>query len=464
MSTTKLLIALVTTCALLGSNPVAAGWHSEALLASDENVRWGMPVGAIAGESNAIVAWTTLGATGSNMVVRRWDGADWLAEEEIDAGDEEVDDPKVSMAPDGQAVVVWSQSDGSAVRVYANCWNGTAWSGATIIDGRYGGYYVELVMAPSGIAMAYWTHVDDISYEHTIYMSRWSGSEWSEPTAAPAESDVVHLAVNDAGEVALASEADSDPDDFIRVALWDGSAWTASETISRAPAVSAPAVGIHADGRATLVWAQGDATGAVYTSRWDGSSWSNPEALTEEGMVSTPAIAVDASGRAVTAWGLAGENSIEIHARVLNDGVWGIAKVLGTSEGLPDKRIMLRQSAGIPRVLMDAGGNALVYWLGSDGSKFGNYSSRWDGTRWSGAHRVGGGENDALNFSAAMDADGRAIGVWSQEAAYDVDVRAAFYTPGDESETGGAGSEGFALGLLLILVAMRASRREHRRR
>jgi len=88
-------------------------------------------------------------------------------------------------------------------------------------------------------------------------------------------------------------------------------------------------------------------------------------------------------------------------------------KVWGTAELLESNNV---GDAYDPQIAIDPDGNAIAIWRQSDGSHINIYTNYFDGTAWDTAELI---ETDntgnASTPQIAIDADGNAIAVWSQD-------------------------------------------------
>lgn len=176
----------------------------------------------------------------------------------------------------------------------------------------------------------------------------------------------------------------------------------------------APQVAMNRPGAAVAVWQQSDGTRtSIWANRFDAThkTWGVQELIETDntGHAVRPAVALDNAGTALAAWTQSDGNNDLLWVNRYQPGMgWGRAEPIKTFNTL---------SAYAPQLAFDTGGNALLVWHQSDGTRLAIWSSRYTpGSGWAPAVRVE--SNDAFNAvdpQIAFDAGGNAMVVWQQD-------------------------------------------------
>jgi hypothetical protein len=342
-------------------------------------------------------------------------GATWQPPELIDAGaGNSAVEPQIAFDGAGNAIAVWYQSDGSNNRIYANRWNGTTWGTAELIDAGAGNNAVapQVAFDGDGNAIAVWLEWDGPNAR--IYANRWDGTTWG--TAELIDAGANHawdpqIAFDGAG-VAIAVWQQSDGwTGRIYANRWDGAAWGTAELIDAGVGNHAyrPQIAFDGPGNAIAVWTQYDGSNdRIYANRWNGTTWGTAE-LIDAGAgnhAHDPQIAFDGSANAIAVWLEWDGSNYGIYANRWNGTTWGTAELIDAGAG---------NSAGDPQIAFDGASVAIAVWQRSDGSGLRIYANRWDGTAWGTAELIdAGADNSAWSPQIAFDGPGVAIAVWYQ--------------------------------------------------
>lgn len=195
---------------------------------------------------------------------------------------------------------------------------------------------------------------------------------------------------------------------------------TAAQVATPAFTAAAPVVAFDQTGHAFGVWQQdtdGSGTWNIQASRLDLASrtWSAPVALHPVAHAqAVAAIATDAAGDAIAAWSEdVGNATWNIHAARFDAGLgaWGAATPIQTVSG---------QTGQVPKVVMDAAGNAIVVWqqYAATGNGLAIFAARFDAhaAAWKPAVQIDAGTG-AGNPQVALDGAGNGVAVWEQASA-----------------------------------------------
>jgi len=191
--------------------------------------------------------------------------------------------------------------------------------------------------------------------------------------------------------------------------------WQAPVDVSRpGDHASGPRVAVDGSGDAVAVWTSspGENASAVLVqsaARPLGGSWQRPVTISKRGSASSPEIAVDAKGNAIAAW-----TSYAAH----RSSVQAATRAAGRRWSAPARLSAPGDSAARPHVAFDARGNALAVWQRMRAGRSSIRSARRPaGGRWGRSVEVArisatGGAESAIP-RVAVDAKGNAAAVWT---------------------------------------------------
>jgi hypothetical protein len=177
--------------------------------------------------------------------------------------------------------------------------------------------------------------------------------------------------------------------------------------------VGDPNVAVNGDGDAVAVWSHGEGIGGSRTvviesaSRTAGGAWLPAAPISPPQLEAGPAsVAIDAAGEAVAIW--EGSNGVETASRPAA-GPWGTPVVLSTSQG------------AVPHIAVDPAGEAVAVWRGSGGIEA---ASKPAAGNWSAVAQLSTSGGFAPRI--AIDANGNAIAVWGiSKGIREVEVKSA---------------------------------------
>lgn len=344
-------------------------------------------------------------------------------------------DPQISVAPNGNAIVVWRDFD----HVWSNRFvPGIGWGTPSVIDNGIAvtRWDPQIALDSKGNAIAVWEE-DTGGFgtpqrrQSHVWANRYTaGSGWRTPILifgrTTSSSDPK------AAQISIAPNGDA-------VVVWDRliSRYVISTDTWETPQLidlSTPRVAFGPDGNAIAVGTRGDSAhpgqSRIYAKRYNGSTntWGSPQLIqTTAGNGGDPQIAVDARGNAVVVWEQlwSGDPIVErvhVHANRYDadTGTWEDAQVITGGAALA------------PRVAVDANGNAMAVWQRSVPPEclFCTRSSNLLATRyiagvgWQGELFVETDDNfNALGARVAIGSNGQVIVVWQQAG-----IRANRYT------------------------------------
>jgi len=381
------------------------------------------PRPAVAPDGTATVVWSARQGQTFTVYERRI-GPDGVPEPGVTAlstPGEDALDPEVALAPDGTATVTWIRCDGSnfVVQVRRIAADGTP--GAETLNFSGAGQDAatpRVAVAPDGTATVVWKRFNGSSY--VVQERRLSAAGVREASGHPLSApggDAVEPQVAVAGDgTATVVWSRFDGANTIvqarRVAP-DGTPAASTTNLSAAGENAVePEVGLDGDGVATVAWARFDGTATIIQARRvSAAGLPDPdvESLSAAGRsAAEPQLAVNPAGLAIVVWDrFDGANFIVQGRRV------------GAS-GAPSASILNLSAAGRdaaePAVAIAADGAATVVWDRFDGANFIVQRRGVDATGAPAASVVGlsAAGRGATTPAVALSPDGLPIAIWKR--------------------------------------------------
>ncbi|WP_257450792.1 Ig-like domain-containing protein [Archangium lipolyticum] len=293
---------------------------------------------------------------------------------------------------------------------------GRAWQPPREVRPTRPGLQPDVALDGQGQALAVWVQGTS-SGAFRPFASRSVAYAGWEPareldTVHPGDAEHPAVAVNESGfGVAVWELHDGAQVDLYAAEYTPGTGWSEPRLLeSGAGPVSAPRVGVDAQGNALVVWRQSDGTedSLWATRRVQGGGWSSPLLLeAEAGATSVPALAVEKSGRALAAW-LQPDSGGGVRVRASHftpDSGWTP----------PEQASDLGSGASVAAAL-SANGSAVLVFRGTDlasGSPLIQATRFVPGEGWSPSTPLGravaGGDEPAVT----IDRWGRAVAAWT---------------------------------------------------
>lgn len=294
---------------------------------------------------------------------------------------------------------------------------GRVWQAPREVRSTRPGLHPDVAVDGRGHALAVWVQ-GTASGAYRPFASRSTPYGGWEPaqeldTVHPGDVERPAVAVNEAGfGVAVWELHGGTRVDLYAAEYTPGTGWGEPRLLeTRDEPVSAPRVGVDAEGNALAVWRQSDGTAeSLWAARLvKGGGWSAPLLLeTDARHITLPSLALEGSGRAVTAW--------------LQPDAGGIVRVRasrfvpGSGWTPPEQAAAAGEGSSVSAAL-SANGSAFVLFRGVDASLGASlFSTRFvPGEGWSAvATRLGEAPPAGEEPVVAMDRWGRAMAVWTR--------------------------------------------------
>jgi hypothetical protein len=295
---------------------------------------------AIDSLGHPVVAWTEEELGTSHIAISRWTGAEWQPiGQGLSSATLDQEYPSLAVGPSDELVVAWKQEleDGEN-RLYLSQWDGMDWAelgGSATGDGLgtlvHDADAICTVVDSEGrpiVAWANW-HVD----AWDIFLLRWSGDAWEELDGSGSGGGVSGTGTANGRWpwLSLALGPDDHPfvaweDRSIYLRRWTGTEWEELGGSASGQGVSAgvpseeafiysvhPSVAIDASGETYVAWRHRDSRSPypydIYLRHWTGSQWEELGGSSSEGGISggerrshTPSVALDPEGHPIVAW------------------------------------------------------------------------------------------------------------------------------------------------------------------
>lgn len=298
------------------------GWTAVAALSSPTGVV-DVPSVGIDAQGNAVAAWSQLDAQRFSVWGSRGSAAGaWGTAQLLETMDElgRVDgNPRIAVAPQGDAIVVWQASGGSVANrgTWTNRYStATGWGSASHLVAVSGGSAPDIAMDANGNAVMVWGQIEPVSATEMytlIQAKRYQAGSWGAPLRVARDlgaNSLLSLPIVKMNAAGAALVAWGQGDLSIRATIAPpGGAWPASTLVKPVGGRSVTSLlraALDADGHAFLAWAQGNDAGtadAMLASRSPSGGWvaGVPHDTISE-IAADPFVAMDARGNALYLW------------------------------------------------------------------------------------------------------------------------------------------------------------------
>ena len=377
------------------------------------------PQVAVDPAGDAVAVWSR--SDGANEIVQaasRPAGGAWTGAVDLSVAGRDAVEPAVAIDSAGNAVAVWSRSNGSRTVVQtATMAAAGGWSAPIdLSNAESNAEAPQVAVAPNGEAVIVWSLFNGAN-QIVQAASRPAGGTWTGAVdLSVAGRDAVEPAVTiDSAGNAVAVWSRSDGSAFIvQSSTRAGGAWSSPPTDLSAAGGSAgePWIAIDANGEAVVVWSRSDGTNLIVQSaaRAAGGAWSEAVSLSAAGSSSRePRVTMTPGGEALAVWArdALGFNTLAQVAQRSPGGAWS-----GTSDLSSGASI-----ATAPRIAVDQAGDAVVLWTDSAGAPSAILSAtRPAGAGWEGRQRLSAQGTNSVEPQIALGPDGNGVGVWAHES------------------------------------------------
>ncbi|HEX6780663.1 MAG TPA: glycosyl hydrolase [Solirubrobacterales bacterium] len=345
--------------------------------------------------------------------------ADAPAEADLSAAAEMAGGPDLDVAPDGTTTAVWSAKAGGEFRVFARriAADGTRGQIRQLSASGADALAPRVAVAPEGTAVVVWSGWDGANFR--IQERRIAAS------GAPEEST---RTLSGSGQDAADPQVDVAPDGTATV-VWrrfdgfhplvqvrriapDGTSEEQSQRLSESGGDAVePDVAVAPDGTATVVWSRFDGSDSIVQARRvepEGTlaATAGLSAVGESAI--QPQVELGPGGEATVIWNRFDGSSWVIQAQRLS--------AAGAAEGSVLNLSASGRSAAEPQLAVDSDGVATAVWDRYDGSIFVVQARRVDsgGALLAGPVNLSAGGRDAADPQVDTAPDGRATVLWSR--------------------------------------------------
>lgn len=370
-------------------------------------------------DGNATVVWSQRDAGRPSLWSSHFEGGTWTSPTlfgEHTAGS--VSGPAVSGDPQGHSIAVWTHSEGGTSRLWENRFTpGIGWGTAMVLETESAASMdrPEIATDSGGNAIVVWG-VIRFNETFDIAANRFDAASGNWTPAVAIETDRagifdVQLAVDQAGNATAVWREETVTfmqSDVIASRFNAGTAsWGAPVAIENlTQRADSPHMGVDAMGNVVVIWVQG---GDIWANQWDApaESWGLAQLVETEAVHPSPVrFALAPDGNGLSVWGAPYGSRHELFAnRFTADDGWGVATVLLRE---------MAKGAHSPQIAMDTEGNAVLAWLQSDGTWIDVWARRFESGRWRAAALLETGTSDAQGLRLAVSPGGDAMAVWRQ--------------------------------------------------
>ncbi len=304
----------------------STGWSTPLALESSPRDVGTVELAMDPATGRAVVMWTQGSDTSLRAAwARHYDPASgWTSAQPVQSASTpagRADRVSVGIDAQGNAVAAWSQLDGTRINIWGN--RGTAagtWGGAQLLEtvdevGRADGN-PRIAVAPQGDATVVWQASGGTVANRGTWTNRYaSGAGWGTASQLVVVSggSAPDIAMDGSGNAVMVwgqVEVVSPTDQFalIQARRYQAGAWGPVVQVGREPGansvVSAPQVTMNAGGSALVVWGQGDesirARAAAARAAWPAPS--TIKAARGRDVRSAPVSAIDGHGQVMITW------------------------------------------------------------------------------------------------------------------------------------------------------------------
>jgi hypothetical protein len=393
---------------------------------------------AVAPDGEAIAVWSYY--NGSNEIiqaaVRPASGGAWQSPVTLSEAGRNASSPRMVVAPDGEAIVVWELFDGSHQIVQASVRSEAAgaWgSPVTLSEASHDAYSPQIGLDPSGEAIAVWEFYNGSHAIAQASVRPQAGGAWQTPvdlSETDHEAYSLQLAINAKGEAIAVWAFNNGSTDIAQASVRPegGSSWQAPIDLSETGGyASQPHIALNDEGEAVATWSLSAAEELIQTSvrLASGGSWQTPVTV-GRGEFSMnfpePQVAIDARGDAVAVWSLTesgGRETVTAAVRPSASGSWRT----------PVKLSSASDDAEEPQVAIDPQGETIAAWRAYNGSYTAAQVSVLASPEgsWTAVQDISEASGVVFQPEVAIDPRGDAVAVWDHDNFSESRIQASTY-------------------------------------
>ena len=345
--------------------PAGGEWSAPQAISEPGEVLWPLQTPVDIGlddAGNAVAIWA---ATEQDLrTASRPAGGEWSDPEDLFTNGAR--GPQLAMNAAGDAVAVWNGFNGDKFVTWAAVRPaGGEWSNPEDLSvaGELDSFDPQVAIDAAGTAIVVWERLITAGDDVVRASVRTAEGNWSASRDISTASEDVNsprVAMNAAGEAVAAWAVSDEGDTSLRAATrpFNGD-WSGPEEVSDTGA--GLALAIDSDGNAFALWPTQPLLGAHVLQigmRPVGGEWSEPEDLSavfNRGFQSYD-LAVSAASGAIATW------TWEREATIPKNGIQAAVRPPGGSWQEPEDISAEGEEAGIPKLGLDADGNAIAVW------------------------------------------------------------------------------------------------------
>jgi len=384
----------------------------------------------------SFIIWEQSDGTRMNIWANRYSsGTGWGSSRLIESGSGTAANPQIAVDGSGNAIAVWQQSDGTRNNILANHYmTGTGWGTVTGIESRsYNNSYPQIAMNNMGNAVVVWQE-NSGNHPYTIWSTKYeNGIGWSsisELISKPEYSNNPQVEIDNFGNAIAVWQNSSSRTDFISSNRYiNNSGWGMAADVPGSGYGAYPQIASGNSDFAFIIWPRNTFGNYISASKYSlNTGWLTNMQIKIQNYfdVNTPQIAANRPGSAFAVWQEINDTEMNIWCnRYSPSSGWGTAELVETDPGNAEK----------PQVVLDDRGNAIVVWQQLNGARKEIRANRFtSGRGWDGAATIGAGVwGDMTDPKIAIDGEGNAIAVWSQNDASQYALWASRYRLASEN-------------------------------
>jgi hypothetical protein len=288
---------------------------------------------------NPVVAWEecfTASCTDKDIIVKRWNGTNWVQlGTYLDiVGERTTLNPSLALDSSGNPVVSWGEHDGTSTNIYVKRWNGSNWVqlGTVSLDANANknAGNSSLALDSSGNPVVSWNEDDGTSTN--IYVKRWTGSSWAlvgsfldvntnKNALSPS------LALDSLGNPVVNWHEHDGSSNNIYVKKYITNSWQdmgGSLDVAGGQSAINTSIARKSNNNPVVAWDETDSTNGsrnVYVREWTGSGWSLLGRFVDKVLsddVENPSVAIRSDNRPIVAF----QENGNIFVRRWTGSVW----------------------------------------------------------------------------------------------------------------------------------------------